>query len=93
METIAVVQFQIRRGERGSAILWLNNKRSIELAVPELRALCAEFDKQQTLVLGEKNFPAEVTVVCQFRDGLVALKMRRQVALAFSYELAVRARG
>jgi hypothetical protein len=92
METIVVAEFQFRRGTRG-AILWLNNKRSIELTIPELRALCGEFDKQQILVLGEKSFPAEMTVVCQYQNGLVMLKMRRQVASELSYQLTIRARG
>jgi hypothetical protein len=90
METIVVAEFQFRRGTRG-AILWINNKRSIELAAGELKALSAEFDKQQTLVLGQKSFPAEISIPCQFQNGLVMLKIRRQVALELSYQLAMRA--
>jgi hypothetical protein len=92
METIVVGEFQIRRGSRGS-IVWLNSKRSIELTPSELKALCAGFDKQQIQSLGKTTFPAEISVPCQHQNGLVMLKMRRQVAVAFSHELTVRTRG
>jgi hypothetical protein len=43
--------------------------------------------------LGKTTFPAEISVPCQYQNGLVMLKMRRQVAVAFSHELTVRTRG
>jgi hypothetical protein len=92
MDTVLVSEFQIRRGASGP-ILWLNSKRSIELTQNELDALCSELDKQQTSVLGQQTFPAEISVPCQYRNGVVTLKMRRQVAAALFHELAVRTRG
>ena len=89
METVLVGEYQIRR-QRNGLVLWLNRKRSIELTDGEAKALAAEFGKQQTQVLGQMTLPPEVSVQCQYHNGLLTLKMRRQIALAMSNELTVR---